>query len=185
MTKTEQNLINAFAGESQARNRYTYFASVAKKEGYEQISAIFLETAENEKQHAKMFYKLIPEGSFQVESKYPFMLGTTKENLKSAIQGEHEEWADLYINASKIAENEGNKQASNVFKQVAEAEKHHEERFKRLLENLNNNTTFKKDVEVEWVCRKCGRIIKAKEAPEKCPTCKHEQKYFEILCEKF
>lgn len=185
MTQTEQNLINAFAGESQARNRYTYFASVAQKEGYEQISAIFLETAENEKQHAKMFYKLIESGFFYVNSEYPFMLGTTEENLKSAIRGEHEEWSELYINASKIAEKEGNKKASNVFKQVAEAEKHHESRFKKLLENLENDTTFKKEIEVEWVCRKCGRIIKAKEAPEKCPTCEHERKYFELLCENF
>lgn len=185
MNKTKQNLINAFAGESQARNRYTYFASVAKKEGYEQISEIFLKTAENEKQHAKMFYKLIGEGYFHVDSSYPFILGTTVQNLKSAIEGEHEEWSELYIEASKIAEEEGNKKAANVFKQIAEAEKHHEERFFKLLKNLENDTTFKKEVEVEWLCRKCGRIVKSKEAPEKCPTCEHEKKYFELLCEKY
>ncbi|MBR1753973.1 rubrerythrin family protein [bacterium] len=185
MDKTTQNLVNAFAGESQARNRYTYFASVAKKDGYEQISAIFLETAQNEKEHAEMFYKLIKKGNYTVESNYPFELGTTEENLKSAIEGEHDEWSNLYINAAKTAEQEGNSKAANVFRQVAEAEKHHEERYQKLLKNLQNNSVFKKEFEVKWICRNCGRIISSKEAPKICPTCEHEQKYFEILCEEF
>lgn len=185
MNKTQQNLANAFAGESQARNRYTYFASVAQKEGYEQISAIFLETAENEKQHAKMFYKLLGDGNFKIDAQYPFKLGTTLENLISSANGEHEEWSKLYSDASKTAFEEGNKEASNLFKQILEAEKHHEERFLKLIENLKNKTVFEKETEVIWKCRKCGRLIKSKKAPEKCPTCEHPQKYFEILCEIF
>ena len=185
MDKTTQNLANAFAGESQARNRYTYFASVAKKEGYEQIAAIFLETADNEKEHAKMFYKLLGDGTFSVNSSYPFKLGTTLENLYSAAQGEHEEWSKLYIEASETAKAEGYKEASTVFKQVSEAEKHHEERFLKLIKNLENKLVFKKLSETAWKCRNCGRIVYGKEAPELCPTCKHEQKYFELLCEEF
>lgn len=185
MNKTQQNLANAFAGESQARNRYTYFASVAKKEGYEQISAIFLETADNEKEHAKMFYKLLGNGMFKVQSEYPFFLGNTLENLKSAAQGEHEEWSKLYLEASITAEDEGFEEAANVFRQVLEAEKHHEKRYLKLIENLENKTVFKKENKVFWKCRNCGRIIQAKEAPKICPTCLHEQKYFEILCEEF
>ena len=185
MNKTQQNLANAFAGESQARNRYTYFAKIAQKEGYEQISNIFLETAENEKQHAKMFYKLLGNGTFKIDSEYPFFLGTTIENLKSAIAGEHEEWSKLYLNASKIAKEEGELEASNLFLQISEAEKHHEDRFFKLFKNIENGLVFKKITDVEWKCRKCGRIIKSSKAPDICPTCKHDKSYFEILCENY
>ena len=185
MNKTQQNLVNAFAGESQARNRYTYFASVAQKEGYEQIAAIFLETAENEKQHAKMFYKLLENGNHKVESEYPIFLGSTLENLYSASKGEHEEWSRLYKSAAQIAKEEGYKEAETVFSQVLEAEKHHEQRFLKLIEVLENKSVFEKAKETAWKCRKCGRITYGKKAPEVCPTCKHEKKYFEVLCEEY
>ena len=185
MNKTKQNLINAFAGESQARNRYTYFASAAKEEGYEQISAIFLETADNEKEHAKMFYKLLDKGVYKVNSEYPVELGTTLENLKSAAHGEHDEWSNLYLNGAKIAKEEGFEEAYRVFSQVLEAEKHHESRFLKLIKNLEEDSVFKKETQVEWKCRNCGRIVIAKQAPKTCPTCKHPKEYFELLCENF
>lgn len=184
-TKTEQNLINSFAGESQARNRYTYFAKIAKKEGYEQISAIFLETAENEKEHAKLFYKHIGNTVGHVDASYPFELGTTEENLASAINGEHEEWETLYPNGEKVAREEGFDEIAETFRHVITAEKHHEARYKKLLENIQNNTVFKKDTEVTWMCRKCGYLIKGKSAPAKCPNCHHPQGYFEIFSENY
>lgn len=184
-TKTEQNLINSFAGESQARNRYTYFAKIAKDEGYEQISAIFLETAENEKEHAKLFYKHIGKTLGHVDATYPFELGTTEENLESAINGEHEEWEELYPNGEKVAREEGFDEIADTFHNVIIAEKHHETRYKKLLENIKNNTVFKKDTSVNWMCRKCGYVIKGKSAPEKCPNCHHPQGYFEVLCENY
>ena len=182
MNKTFENLANAFAGESQARNRYTYFASVAKKEGYEQIAAIFLETAENEKEHAEIFYKLLGHGTFKVDAEYPFFLGTTLENLKSAAQGEHDEWSHLYLESALTAQKEGFVEAENAFKQVLESEKHHEARFRKL-NDVENSLVFRKLEEVQWKCRKCGRVVTSKEAPALCPTCRHERKYFEVLCE--
>lgn len=184
-TKTEQNLINAFAGESQARNRYTYFAKQAKKEGYEQISAIFLETAENEKEHAKHFYEHIGTTQGHVDAAYPFELGTTEENLESAICGEHEEWSLLYSDGEKTAKEEGFEEIANTFHYVIKAEKHHEERFQKLLNNIKNKAVFKKSIDTQWMCRKCGYIHNGKSAPEKCPNCEHPQGYFEVLCENY
>lgn len=184
-TKTEQCLINAFAGESQARNRYTYFASIAKKEGYEQISAIFLETADNEKEHAKLFYKHLGSGSAFVNGEYPFHLGTTFENLKHAAYGEHEEWTNLYLNSAAIAESEGFFNVANTFKNVLEVEKHHEARYLGLAKNIEENQVFKRPTEFLWKCRNCGRTLKSKEAPQLCPTCKHPQAHFEILCDNY
>ncbi len=184
-TKTQQCLINAFAGESQARNRYTFFASVAKKEGFEQISAIFLETADNEKEHAKLFYKHLGNGSATVTAEYPFMMGTTVEHLKHAAAGEHEEWTDLYFNSAIIAEEEGFLDVANTFRQVLEAEKHHEARYLALAKNIETGLVFKKLSEVQWKCRNCGRTIKGAEAPLICPTCLHPKAYFELLCDNF
>lgn len=184
-TKTESCLINSFAGESQARNRYTYFASVAKQEGYEQISAIFLETAENEKEHAKLFYKHLGDGSATVSAAYPFFFGSTLANLKHAAAGEHEEWSDLYLHASIIAKEEGFFDISNTFKQVLEVEKHHEMRYLALAKNVETGYTFKKVNEVQWKCRNCGRIYTGLEAPEICPTCFHPRAFFELLCDNF
>lgn len=184
-TQTEQNLINAFAGESQARNRYTYFAKQAKKEGYEQIAEIFLMTADNEKEHAKHFYEYIGNTKGQVNAEYPFELGTTEENLESAIAGEKEEAEILYANAEKTAREEGFEKIANTFNQVIKAEKHHQERYSKLLENIKNNTVFKKGKEINWMCRKCGYICCSKTAPEKCPSCEHPQSYFQVQCEEY
>lgn len=184
-TKTQQCLINAFAGESQARNRYTYFASIAKKEGFEQISAIFTETADNEKEHAKLFYKHLGSGSAIVNGEYPFHLGTTVENLKHAAMGEHEEWTNLYLNSAIIADEEGFPEVANTFRSVLEVEKHHEARYLNIAKNIEENLVFKKPTEIGWKCRNCGRIITNIEAPQKCPTCLHPQAYFEILCDNF
>lgn len=185
-TKTEQNLINAFAGEAQARNRYMYYAKEAKKEGYEQISGIFAETAENELEHAKLFYKfIIPNPLGHVTGFYPFELGTTEENLASAIAGETEEAEVLYKEGEETAKEEGFNNIALTFHHVSEAETHHAKRFKKLYEVLTNKTIFEKETEVYWVCRKCGYVYKGFSAPEKCPNCQHPQGYFEILCEKY
>ena len=184
-TKTEQNLINAYAGESQARNRYTYFAKQTKKDGYEQIAAIFLETAENEKEHAKLFYEFLGNIRGHVDAEYPFELGTTEENLESAAAGEKEEWSFLYADGEKTAREEGFDEIADTFHHVIHAEKHHEERYLKLLENVKNKTVFKKDTEVNWMCRECGYVYRGKSAPSKCPNCHHEQAYFQILCENY
>lgn len=184
-TRTEQCLINSFAGESQARNRYTYFASVARKEGYEQIANIFLETAGNEKEHAKLFYKHLGSGRAKVNGEYIFHLGTTLENLKHAAMGENEEWMDLYLNAAITAEEEGFMDVAQTFRNVLEVEKHHEARFLGLAKNIEENTVFKKHEEVNWKCLNCGRTIKSFEAPNICPTCHHPQAFFELLCDNF
>lgn len=184
-TKTEQNLINAFAGESQARNRYTYFAKKAKEEGYEQIAEIFSMTADNEKEHAKLFYKHIGNTIGHVNAEYPFEMGTTEENLASAAAGEKEEWTKLYANSEKIAREEGFEEVANTFHYVIEAEKHHEQRYLKLLENVKNSTVFTKNEETTWMCRECGYIYKGKSAPKKCPNCHHEQAYFQVLCENY
>ena len=172
-TKTEQNLMAAFAGESQARNKYTYFASVAKKEGYEQIAAIFTETANNEKEHAKMWFKELGE------------LGTTAENLKAAAAGENYEWTDMYDTFAKEAEEEGFKAIAAKFRAVAAIEKHHEERYLKLLENVEMNKVFEKAEETMWVCRNCGHLVIGKKAPEVCPVCVHPKSYFEVNAENY
>ena len=184
-TKTEQNLINAYAGESQARNRYTYFAKQAKEEGYEQISEIFCMTADNEKEHAKLFYEYIGNTRGHVDAEYPFELGTTEENLESAAAGEKEEWSFLYADAEKTAREEGFDEIADTFHHVIEAEKHHEQRYLKLLENIKNDTVFSKDKEILWMCRECGYVYKGKSAPKKCPNCHHPQGYFQVLCENY
>ena len=184
-SKTEQNLINAFAGESQARNRYSFFAKQAKKDGYEQIAEIFLITAENEKEHAKLFYEHIGNTVGHVNSDYPFELGTTKENLESAINGEKEEWSILYPEGEKVAREEGFDKIAETFHHVVEAEKHHENRYKKLFENVKNNTVFSKPEETNWMCRECGYIHHGKSTQKKCPNCHHPQAYFQVLCEEY
>ncbi len=167
-TKTEQNLLAAFAGESQARNKYTYFASVAKKEGYEQISSIFLKTADNEKEHAKLWFKELNG------------IGDTKDNLSAAADGENFEWTDMYENFAKTAEQEGFVDLAKKFRLVAAIEKRHEQRYRELLKNVETNEVFKKSQIKIWECRNCGHIEISTQAPEVCPTCNHPQSYFEI-----
>lgn len=185
-SKTEQILINSFAGEAQARNRYTYFAKVAKKEGFVQISAIFLETAENELEHAKLFYKHVGNHpNAHVDGFYPFFLGTTEQNLKSAIDGEEEEFSVLYYNGELIAKEEGFDEISDTFRHVRVSEQHHARRYKELYENLKDDSIFKKDRKEEWICQKCGYIYISDEAPHVCPCCEHPRAYFQLLCEKY
>lgn len=185
-SKTEKNLLAAFAGESQARNRYTYFASVAKKAGYEQIAAIFLETADNEKEHAKRFFKLLEGGEVEITASYPAgVIGDTPKNLEAAAAGENLEWTKLYKEAENIAMEEGFKEVAEQFEEISKVEMEHEKRYRKLLQNIKDNKVFKKDRVVKWKCRNCGRIIEAKEAPEKCPTCDHPQAYYELICENY
>ena len=184
-TRTEQNLINAFAGESQARNRYSYFSKIAKNEGYEQIAAIFAETAENEKEHAKLFYEPLGNICGAVHAQYPFELGDTEHNLESAAAGEKEEWKFLYPQGEKIAKEEGFDDIAEIFRHVSHAEKHHYQRYLKLLQNVKNDTVFQKDVETNWMCRECGYVFVGNAAPKKCPNCKHPQAYFEVLCENY
>lgn len=179
-TKTEQNLLKSFAGESQARTRYTYFASQAQKEGYEQIAAIFMETAEQEKEHAKRFFKLLEGGMVEITASYPAgVIGTTAENLRAAAEGELEEWGEMYPEFARIAEEEGFKEIANVFKAIAGVEVQHEKRYRRLLENVIDGKVFEREEEVEWQCRNCGHVHKGKKAPGVCPVCQHPQAYFE------
>lgn len=185
-SQTEKNLLKAFAGESQARNRYTFFASVARDEGFEQISAIFLETADNEKEHAKVFFKHLEGGDVTIDASYPAgKIGKTNENLLAAADGEKMEWGTLYPEFEKIARQEGFNEIADSFKEIAEVEKHHEERYRKLLENVKNNTVFKKDKVVRWKCRNCGYIHEGKEAPKECPACKHPQRFYELLVENY
>ncbi len=172
-SKTEQNLMTAFAGESQARNKYTYFASVAKKEGYEQIAAIFLHTADNEKEHAKMWFKALGE------------LGNTAENLAAAAQGENYEWTDMYATFAKEAEEEGFMELAAKFKMVAAIEKSHEERYRALLSNVEMQKVFEKSDEIMWECRNCGHLVIGKKAPQICPVCAHPQSFFEVRAENY
>lgn len=172
-TKTEQNLREAFAGESQARNKYTYFASVAKKAGYEQIAALFLKTADNEKEHAKMWFKALGE------------LGTTEENLKSAAEGENFEWTDMYDRMAKEADEEGFAEIAAAMRGVGAIEKHHEERYRKLLKNIEDGVVFSRDGDCIWQCRNCGHIVVGKKAPELCPVCKHPKAYFELKAENY
>jgi rubrerythrin len=181
-TQTEQNLLKAFAGESQARTRYTYFAGIAKKEGYEQISALFMETAEQEKEHAKRFFKFLEGGMVEITASYPAgVIGSTAENLKAAAAGENEEWSILYPEFAQIAENEGFKAIAMAFKNIAKVEDKHEQRYLKLLKNLEEGKVFEKDEEVEWQCRNCGYVHKGKKAPNACPACEHPQAFFELL----
>ena len=188
-SETEKNLLKAFAGESQARNRYTYFSSVAKKEGYEQISAIFTETADNEKEHAKIFFQHLEKSGgapVQIIANYPAgKIGTTKENLLAAANGEKEEWGKIYPNFEKVARKEGFKNIAESFKQIGEVEEKHEDRYRRLLKNILENKVFKREKVVRWKCRNCGYIHEGKEAPKKCPACKHPQSYYELLEENY
>ena len=185
-TRTEKNLLAAFAGESQARNRYTYFASAAKKAGFEQIAAIFLETAENEKEHAKRFFKLLEGGEVEIQAAYPAgIIGDTAANLKAAADGELMEWSSLYIDAANIAREEGFEKVASQFNEIAKIEKHHEARYRKLLDNLNIDMVFKKDNTVVWKCRNCGYVIEGRIAPQKCPACEHPQAYFEIKADNY
>ncbi len=180
-TKTEQNLLKAFAGESQARMRYDYFAKKAKKDGLEQISAIFTETALNEKEHAKRFFSFLEGGDLEITATYPAgIVGTTLENLKSSADGENEEWSDLYPEFARIAEEEGFKKVAMAFKMIAKAEEAHESRFRKLYENLDAGKVFEKDGVLVWKCRNCGFLHEGKKAPKLCPACLHPQSYFEV-----
>ena len=174
-TKTEKNLMEAFAGESQARNKYTYFASKAKKEGYEQIAAIFEETAKNEKEHAKIWFKLLNGGE----------VPTTAENLKAAAEGENFEWTDMYERMAREAREEGFNRIAYLFEAVGKIEKEHEERYRKLLENVEGELVFSKDGDKVWICRNCGHVVIGKEAPEVCPVCAHPKAYFEIKAENY
>ena len=174
-SKTEQNLMAAFAGESQARNKYTYYASKAKKEGFEQIAALFEETANNEKEHAKMWFKELHGGA----------IPTTAENLLDAAEGENYEWTDMYAEFAKTAREEGFTRIALLFEGVAKIEKEHEERYRKLLENVNNEMVFSKDGEKVWICRNCGHVHVGKEAPKTCPVCAHPQAYFEVKADNY
>ena len=180
-TETEKNLLKAFAGESQARNRYTYFASVARKEGYRQIEALFIETAENEREHAKRFFKFLEGGDLEIQASYPAgKIGTTVENLKAAAAGENEEWTELYPAFAAKAKEEGFPEVAAAFTMIAKVEKEHEERYLKLAENVENGTVFRKESAVRWKCRNCGYVHEGPEAPAKCPACLHPQAYFEL-----
>ena len=185
-SKTLQSLINAFAGESMARNRYTIFAKIAQKEGYEQIGAIFLETAENEREHAKLFYKYIPiDEHARVDAEYPFYMGNTLENLLYSVNGEREEWENIYREASNIAKEEGFSEISLLFYNISEIEKRHSHRFQVLAELLKKDEIYKKKENVQWICRKCGHTHISKNAPVVCPVCGHPESFFQIYNEIF
>ncbi len=185
-TETEKNLLAAFAGESQARNRYTYFASEAKKAGYEQIAALFQETADNEKEHAKRFFKLLAGGEVEIQASYPAgIIGDTAQNLEAAAEGELLEWGTLYKNAAEVAREEGFERVALQFEEIAKVEMHHEARYRKLLDNLKSGKVFKKDKKVAWQCRNCGYILEGGEAPQKCPACEHPQAYFQLKAENF
>ena len=185
-SQTEKNLLTAFSGESQARNRYTYFASVAKKEGLEQISGIFTETADNEKEHAKRLFKFLEGGDVEITAAFPAgVIGTTAENLKAAAGGENHEHTIMYPEFAKIAQNEGFSEIAAVFRSIAVAEKQHEKRYLDLLKNIEEGKVFKKDASIKWRCRNCGYIHEGEGAPEKCPACDHPQAYFEVLGENW
>lgn len=185
-TKTEQNLLKAFAGESQARNRYTYFSSAAKKEGYEQISRIFAETAENEKEHAKVFFKYLEGGDVTITASYPAgVIADTKTNLEEAAAGENMEWTTLYSDFAQVAKDEGFPEVAASFDQIAKVEKFHESRYRSLINNIVNKEVFKKKAKVQWHCINCGYVFEGAEAPQQCPACKHPQAYYEVLAENY
>jgi rubrerythrin len=185
-TRTEKNLLASFAGESQARNRYTYFASVAKKAGFEQIAAIFLETAENEKEHAKMLFKFLEGGEVEITAAYPAgVIGDTVANLEASAAGENLEWTKLYKEAEETAREEGFSEVAYVFKEIAEVEEQHEKRYRKLIKNIQNGNVFKRDEVEKWKCRNCGYVHEGKEAPKECPACAHPQSYYELMCENY
>ncbi len=185
-SQTEKNLLKAFAGESQARNRYTFFASVAKKAGFEQIAAIFQETADNEKEHAEIFFKHLEGGDVTIEADYPAgKISSTLENLLAAADGERLEWGTLYPDFEKVAREEGFKNVAESFKEIAEVEEKHEKRYRKLLENVKAKKVFRRDKVVKWKCRNCGYVHTGKSAPKVCPACKHAQSYYELLCENY
>jgi rubrerythrin len=194
MERTIENLAKAFVGESQARNRYTFYAKIAKKEGFEQIAGIFLATAENEREHASWLFKLINElkeksseklDNVKVEVTVPITLGTTRENLKAAIAGENYEHTSMYPEFAKAAEEEGFPEIAKRLRAIAIAEKHHEERYRKLLKEVEEGTVFKKEKEVWWVCRECGYVHYGKEPPEKCPSCSHPRSFYQVKCEEY
>lgn len=185
-TKTEKNLLASFAGESQARNRYTYFASAARKAGYEQIAGIFLETADNEKEHAKRFFEFLEGSEVEITASYPAgVIGDTAANLEAAAAGENLEWTKLYKEAEDTARQEGFDEIADVLKEIAEVEESHEIRYRKLLKNVKEGRVFEKDSVVRWKCRNCGYVHEGKEAPKICPACAHPQGFYEVLCENY
>jgi len=185
-TRTEKNLLAAFAGESQARNRYTFFASSARKEGYEQIANIFTETAGNEKEHAEIFFSYLKGGDVEITAAYPAgIVGDTKTNLEAAAAGEKMEWSDIYANFEKTAREEGFPDIATSFKEIAEVEEFHEKRYRKLAQNVGACEVFKKNTSVKWHCTNCGYIHEGPEAPKECPACKHAQAYYELLAENY
>ena len=185
-TKTERNLLAAFAGESQARNRYSFFASAARKEGFEQIANIFTETAENEKEHAKIFFKYLEGGDTEIAAAYPAgMIKDTKSNLEAAAAGENMEWTAIYSDFSKTARDEGFPEIARSFEQIAKVEKFHESRYRKLTNNIANGEVFKKKSAVKWHCANCGYVFEGTEPPKECPACKHPQAFYEVLAENF
>jgi rubrerythrin len=185
-SQTEVNLLTAFAGESQARNRYTFFASRAKKDGYVQVSRVFEETAAQEKEHAERLFKFLEGGDVEINAAYPAgVIGSTAENLKAAAGGENYEWSEMYPGFAEVAREEGFDEIADVFQHIAVAEKQHERRYLGLLANIENGTVFKKEKPVKWRCINCGYIHEGDEAPEECPACAHPQAYYELLCENW
>jgi len=185
-TKTEKNLLKSFAGESQARNRYTYFASAARKEGYEQIANIFIETAENEKEHAKVFFKYLEGGDVEITASYPAgIIKDAKSNLEEAAAGENLEWTSLYSDFAEIAKSEGFPEVEKSFAQIAKVERFHESRYRKLILNIANKEVFKKRTSIKWHCTNCGYVSEGNEPPKECPACKHPQSYYEVLAENF
>ena len=185
-TETEKNLLKSFAGESQARMRYTYYASVAKKEGYEQIAFVFTETADQEKEHAQRMFKYLEGGMVEITASYPAgIIGTTEQNLLEAANGEGEEFTDLYPNFAIVADEEGFPEIARMYRMIASAEGIHEQRYRTLLKHLKDGTTFERDKEMHWQCRNCGFVHYAKKAPKECPACRHPQAYFEVRDEQF
>jgi len=185
-TLTEKNLMKSFAGESQAKNRYTFFSKQAKKEGYEQISALFMETALNEESHAKIFFRFLEGGPVEITATYPAgIIGTTAGNLKAAADGEHEECTELYPEFAKVAASEGFPKVATAYKLIGRVEEHHEKRYRKLLNNMEKNRVFEREEKVYWICRKCGYIHFGAKALQNCPACQHPQAYFEILGENY
>jgi rubrerythrin len=185
-TETEKNLLKAFAGESQARNRYWFFSTVAKKEGYEQIAALFLETAENEKEHAKVFFCHLEGGDAEITATYPAgRIGTTTENLLAAAEGEKLEWGVLYPDFAAVADSEGFADVAESFREIGQVEAHHEARYRKLLSNIEARQVFTKDHPIRWKCRNCGYVHEGTSAPEICPACKHPQSYYEVFTEPY
>jgi len=185
-TRTEKNLLKAFAGESQAKNRYTFYSKQAKKEGFEQIAAFFAETALNEESHAKSFFRFLEGGAVEITASYPSgLIGTTSDNLKAAADGEHEEWSELYPGFGNIAAEEGFPTVATAFKLIAIVEQHHEKRFRKLLNNLEKNQVFEKEEKTYWICRKCGYIHYGFKALQNCPACQHPIGYFEVMQENY